>query len=308
VQQILHLVARTHPGLSPLADPDAAWWLWARLRSEFPDALAACLMPNHLHLILLGMLDEARWRLAALLAGFSRRLGGGCLWQRLPEAKPIPDLRHLAREVRYVHLNPCRAKLATDPLAWPWSSHRGLLGADVDPWVTPTRLANRIGWPRAGFGERIHAYVSGDPSVSVSGTPPPTAAPPSRWPAVPLDLVVVAASAATTSSTLAVRREAAVLLARDQGWNDRALIGEAIGVTRRGVNLIAARARPELLEPARLCLGDARLRSDRRQFAPLVDALRSRLAPKHPPQNFPIREVSPPMLGHPPQNFPSREV
>ncbi len=65
----------------------------------------------------------------------------------------------LRRNERYIHLNPCRARLIDDPLAWPWSTHRDRVGL-AWPCAVPTRTD-----PAA-----FHRYVSADPSVAVDGT------------------------------------------------------------------------------------------------------------------------------------------
>lgn len=170
----MHLVARAKAGRHPFEDPAAAWWFWWRLRRRFPNIAAACLMPNHLHLLVRSNRPELDRRgLGVLLAGFSRHLGQRSLWQKVPSPARIPDRKHLLRQVRYVHLNPCRDGLVDDPLRWPWSTHRGVMGAAMDPWVTPAMLAGALGRATRGFGGWLHHYVSSDPSVSVSGTPPP---------------------------------------------------------------------------------------------------------------------------------------
>jgi hypothetical protein len=69
------------------------------------------------------------------------------------------DSKHLQRTVRYVALNPCRDKLAPDPLAWPFSGHRDTVGLAI-PGVLPV-VCDPV-WH--------HGYVSGDPSVRVEGT------------------------------------------------------------------------------------------------------------------------------------------
>jgi hypothetical protein len=54
-----------------------------------------------------------------------------------------PRLQH--RQVRYVHLNPCRDRFANDPLVPVWSTHRGAIGGEVDPWVSAERLSRALG-------------------------------------------------------------------------------------------------------------------------------------------------------------------
>ena len=74
--------------------------------------------------------------------------------------------------MRYTVLNPSRAGIVDDPLSWPWSTHRDVVGAIADPWVTAERLGAALG-SRMASAQDIHAYVSGDPSVAIAGTPFP---------------------------------------------------------------------------------------------------------------------------------------
>jgi hypothetical protein len=256
---LIHVAAHALPGATPFAEPEARWWTWHRLRAAWPEARAACLMLDHLHLITRDELEAARSRLGAILSGFTRRAGARRIWAPLELGRIIPDAKHLARQIRYVHLNPPRAQLAKDPLAWACSTHRGAVGAEVDPWVSADTLAEELEWPRLGFEERFHAYVSGDPSVDVAGTPFPSPAVRRDWPSVPLDRIVLAGLSATPWSPASERRERIVELAVSQGWRDSRVIARALGVTERAVRRIRARADDEASRAALLCLGDARL-------------------------------------------------
>jgi hypothetical protein len=156
----VHLTVRALPGTLLFHDWTEALELWRRLRAAFPDTKAMCLMPNHPHVV--AEADGARRRLSGVMSGYARWRGAkrgqdAHCWAIQPPAQPLPDLQHLRRTIRYVLLNPCRARLVDDPLAWPLSTHRDHVGLG-DP-----ALAVR---DPAGF----HAWVSGDPSVSVTGT------------------------------------------------------------------------------------------------------------------------------------------
>ncbi|UUX51412.1 transposase [Nisaea acidiphila] len=92
-----------------------------------------CLMPNHVHLILV---PETESGLAAALAEAHRRYTRqvnlregwrGYLWQGRFSSFPL-DGAHLLAAARYVELNPVRARLAARPEDWPWSSARAHLG------------------------------------------------------------------------------------------------------------------------------------------------------------------------------------
>lgn len=139
--------------------------LWTRLVRTFPELIAACAMPDHVHMILPHADPGARFALAT--SAFARwrnaaRGSSGPVWGDHPPPQAIPDAQHLRRTVRYVHLNPCRARLVADPLAWPFSSHADRVG-----FAIPGPIA-----VDANPG-RFHAWVSADPTVCPEGTPLP---------------------------------------------------------------------------------------------------------------------------------------
>lgn len=170
-----HLVARTRPGFRPLESREHCADIWQRLRSRFGRIAACVLMPNHLHLLLLATrLEAAKWRLGVELRAWSRSFfPGQSIWTRMPEPEAVPDEAYLKRLIRYIHLNPCRAGLAADPLEWEWSTHRDVTGLVADPWPDLAQVSRlfRVGSPN--LSRTIHEYVSSDPSVSIDGTPSP---------------------------------------------------------------------------------------------------------------------------------------
>lgn len=254
-----HLTAHAIAGSRPLESAEACNALWAALRRRFPDCIAAVLMPDHVHLLVEALdRDEVRRRLAQCLAAFAREAGLGRTWQPLPDPQPIRDTKHLARQIRYVHLNPCRAGLASDPLCWLWSTHRGAVGLELDPWVSPARLAALLRRPEADFPRWLHSYVSGDPSVHVEGTPLPTAAAPQSTPGA--SLADIAAAARAVAHRIALRRHLFVQLAVHQGWRDTRVIAEAAGLSMEQVRRLKKRSHPELLRVGTLYLADSRLR------------------------------------------------
>ncbi|HTL13314.1 MAG TPA: hypothetical protein VL588_12550 [Bdellovibrionota bacterium] len=168
-----HLVARARPGRTPFANDEIARQVWTALRKTFPESAACALMPNHLHLITRGNPNSLPRKLAALLIPVKKGLGVVDLWDPVPQPIGIPDRHHLLRQIRYVHLNPCRAKLARDPLEWEWSTHRDWVGAVLDPWPDIAYWSKALGWSAIGVGDRLHRYTSADSAVQVVGTAPP---------------------------------------------------------------------------------------------------------------------------------------
>jgi hypothetical protein len=190
----------------------------------------------------------------------------------LGEPGVVAGRQHLARQVRYVHLNPCRAGLVRDPLAWPWSTHRGVVGAEVDPWVTADRLAAVFDRGTRGFAEWFHGYVSGDPAAAPEGTAFPTRIAAQQYPTANLADIARAARSACAWLTERDAMCAAMMLARHQGWTDAKLVAAAVGVHPQTVRRIwrngkqsATRGTPRVrritdyLAAGSLCLGDPRL-------------------------------------------------
>jgi hypothetical protein len=257
---MLHLVGRALPGNQPFRTPSVAWWFWGRLRRVWPDALAACLMPDHVHLIVPDSnADACRLSMARLLGRTAARVRAKRLFDTVPRPSAIPDVKHLGRQIRYVHLNPSRAGLVRDPLSWPLSTHRGAIGAELDPWVSGGRLSLALRRPGRDFPKWLHAYVSGDPSVAPEGTPFPSSAEPRLAPVLPLDVIVAAAFVASPWSPPAARRQLAVALAQHQGWRDFGSIATAVGISACSARRLFEHRHPSLHEVGALCLGDPRL-------------------------------------------------
>ena len=109
----------------------------AACRAQDVSCLAWCLMPNHVHLILVPRsADGLRAALAEAHRRYSRRINfahgwTGHLWQGRFCSYPMDDA-HLMTAVRYVELNPVKAKLAVRAEDWPWSSARAHVGGKPD--------------------------------------------------------------------------------------------------------------------------------------------------------------------------------
>jgi len=110
---------------------------------------AYCLMPNHVHLVLVPAgADSLKRAMRETHQRYSTRINRrhgwtGHLWQSRYGSVPM-DEAHLSEAVRYVELNPVRARLAAAPEHWRWSSARHHLGFVRDPVVAdhPLRAAH----------------------------------------------------------------------------------------------------------------------------------------------------------------------
>jgi len=136
------------------SDADYAAYL-ELLRERCPDAglkvLAYCLMPNHVHLVVVPETEDSlRAGLAEAHRRYTRRVNDregwrGHLWQER-FGSFVLDEGHLWAAVRYVERNPVRAGLAKEPQNWRWSSARAHLGLATEP------LLDESVWLK-GFGE-----------------------------------------------------------------------------------------------------------------------------------------------------------
>jgi putative transposase len=123
---------------------------------------AYCLMPNHVHLILVpSQVDGLRATLAEAHRRYTtfinkRQSWTGHLWQGRFGSVAMDD-DHLASAVRYVSLNPVRAGLVARAQDWPWSSARAHLAGEGDGLVMASRVLDR--WP--DFASMIETEPTG---------------------------------------------------------------------------------------------------------------------------------------------------
>jgi putative transposase len=134
------------------------WHLRQACRHHGVAVWAYCLMPNHVHLILVPDRAEA---LARCVGGthhrYTRRINrrqGWCghLWQDRFYSAAM-DQGHLLAALRYVERNPVRAGLVASAAAWPWSSARHHLGTTRDGLLAPGPFCDLVGDWRAYLAE-----------------------------------------------------------------------------------------------------------------------------------------------------------
>jgi putative transposase len=110
---------------------------------------AYCLMPNHVHLILVPSdRDGLRAALAEAHRRYTTRVNlregwRGYLWQGRFASFPM-DESHVLACARYVELNPVRARLARRARDWRWSSARAHLSGADDGLVTVQPLLDLV--------------------------------------------------------------------------------------------------------------------------------------------------------------------
>ena len=108
------------------------------------DVWAYCLMPNHVHLVVVAQespaLSKALHRAHGQYAQWlnARQGWSGHLWSSRFFSTPMDDA-HLWAAVRYVECNPVRAGLVERAEDYVWSSARAHVMKFVDPLLAPSR-------------------------------------------------------------------------------------------------------------------------------------------------------------------------
>ncbi len=100
-----------------------------------------CLMTNHIHLIV----QTGDVALSRIMQNLSHRYTKwinytqsrtGHVFQGRYKALLLDADAYLLELVRYIHLNPVRAKVTIAPDDYPWSGHHTYTGKEVIPWLT----------------------------------------------------------------------------------------------------------------------------------------------------------------------------
>ncbi len=121
---------------------------------------AYCLMPNHVHLVAVPPSEDAlRRAIGEAHRRYTRRVNfregwRGHLWQGRFASFPM-DEAHLYRAVRYVELNPVRARLVRAPWRWRWSSAAAHVAGEDDRLVRVAPMLERVDDWRAFLAEGL---------------------------------------------------------------------------------------------------------------------------------------------------------
>lgn len=113
------------------------------------DVWAYCLMPNHVHLVVVPARPDSLAKAIGVTHQIhARRINAargwqGHLWQERFHSFPM-DEKHLLATVRYVELNPVRAGLCATAEDWPWSSVHEHLRETPDGLVAVSPMRERI--------------------------------------------------------------------------------------------------------------------------------------------------------------------
>lgn len=163
---VYHVILRGNDGQDVFfdeADHSRFYFLLQAGTQRFGHRIHAfCLMTNHLHLAV--QIQEAPLARIMQNLGFRytqylnrKRKKTGHLFQGRYKALLIDADSYLLELVRYIHLNPVRAGMVTQPDDYLWSSHRAYLGLERIPWLTTDWILGQFGH---NAGDAIGRYSS----------------------------------------------------------------------------------------------------------------------------------------------------
>jgi putative transposase len=128
-------------------------WLLAEAMDELDvPLLAACVMPNHLHLVMRPRRDAdlaswAHWLFTTHARRYHKRYGtSGRVWQGRFKASLVQTDEHLLTLIRYVERNALRANLVMRAERWEWGSLRWRECAASPVALTPSPVPLPARW------------------------------------------------------------------------------------------------------------------------------------------------------------------
>ena len=132
---------------------------------------AYCYMTNHVH-ALFQVSETPLSKIMLLIAGrYARSVQArlhttGHLFEKRYHAVLVDADEYLLTLLRYIHLNPVRASLASSPDDYPWSSHHTYRGTRSEPWVTTAFAHRMLGSDRRRAIAAYEAFVRTAPPTS----------------------------------------------------------------------------------------------------------------------------------------------
>lgn len=134
---IYHITARGNGGNNIFNNPKDYLLFLEELKKTIEEynwiCYAYCLMPNHYHLLIKTLDPNLSTGMRQLNGNYTQRYNikhkrYGHLFQGRFKSVIVEDTGYLGNIVRYIVLNPVKAKLAKTISAWPWSSHKEVIG------------------------------------------------------------------------------------------------------------------------------------------------------------------------------------
>jgi REP element-mobilizing transposase RayT len=132
---------------------------------------AYCWMTNHVHLAVqvrdIPLGNFVRHLASRYARTVQRRVPTtGHLFEKRYRAALVQTDAYLLALIRYIHRNPCRAGMVTDPAEYPWSGHRAYLGLARPGWLTLELGLGLLSTDPAKAREAYRRFVMTDPDAA----------------------------------------------------------------------------------------------------------------------------------------------
>lgn len=126
------------------------------------------LMPNHFHLLVRTSTKPLSDLMRKLLTGYAlyfnkKHKRSGYLYQGRFKSILCQEESYLLELIRYIHLNPLRAKIVSDLRglgSYQWSGHAVLLGKRKAPWQTTGEILERFGKSKTEAIRHYETFVA----------------------------------------------------------------------------------------------------------------------------------------------------
>jgi REP-associated tyrosine transposase len=130
---------------------------------------AYCWMSNHIHMAIQAGAEPLagfmRFVASRYARYFNRETGRpGHLFERRYRAILVQQDEYLLELVRYIHLNPVRARMVTDPADYQWSSHNAYLQKRRADWLTVDFVAGLFDTNRRGARLAYARFMTAQPT------------------------------------------------------------------------------------------------------------------------------------------------
>ncbi len=166
---LYHVILRGNAGQDVFVLPDdriAFYDLLADGVARFGYRVHAfCLMTNHVHLALQAGEVALSRGLQNLSFRYTRYLNtrlkrSGHVFQGRFKAYLVDQDRYGLALIRYIHLNPVRAKMTRAAGAYRWSSYRAYMGGESLPWLSTDWVLGQFGQTAGVARRRFAAFVA----------------------------------------------------------------------------------------------------------------------------------------------------
>jgi REP element-mobilizing transposase RayT len=165
-----HFYNRGAHGVSIFREPENYLFVLQRIkqysRAFHLTVIAYCLMPNHYHLLVrqngempAGLLPQRVFN--SYTKAYNKRYGhSGTLFEHRYQAKQVTDETYLIHLCRYIHANPVKHGLVSEPDRWPYSNYLEWVGERNGTLIDRAFVQAYAGHP-AAYREMVLDYLRG---------------------------------------------------------------------------------------------------------------------------------------------------